>query len=65
MAELYLELEDNAKARSLALPVIQGREPKFDQAFQWSNLLLKLDNLIKPWKRLTMPHVTFTEISKT
>ena len=43
MAELYLELEKFKEARELALPVLRSEEPKLEQAFQWSNLLLKLD----------------------
>ena len=60
MAELYLELEDNSKARSLALPILRGQEPKFDQAFQWSNLLLKLDEFdqaLKTFDNATTSHV--------
>ena len=43
MAELYLELDNINKARELALPVLRSKQPNLEQAYQWSNLLLKLD----------------------
>ncbi len=47
MADLYLELDDLIKAKELALPILTSREPSIGQAYQWSNLLLKLGEFEK------------------
>tara|TARA_B100000674_G_scaffold364441_1_gene307041 strand:+ start:11199 stop:12875 length:1677 start_codon:yes stop_codon:yes gene_type:complete len=59
MAQLYLDLGNVDKARSLALPVLDSKEPNLEQAYQWSNLLLKLeefDQALETFDKATVSH---------
>ena len=59
MAELYLETEKPQKAYDIALPVLKSNEPKLEQAYQWSNLLLKLNEFyraLETFDKATVSH---------
>ena len=59
MAELYIETDNTSKARELALPVLNTKEPRLEEAYQWSNLLLKLDEFdqaLEKFDKATISH---------
>ena len=56
---IILEIDNISKARDLALPVLNGQEPKLEQVYQWSNLLLKLDEFeqaLEKFDKATISH---------
>ena len=59
IANLYAELNQIDKARDLALPILEQKEPSFNEAYQWSNLLLKLgefDKALEKFDNATSSH---------
>ena len=59
MADLYIETNNFSKARELALPIIDQNDPTLGEAYQWSNLLLKLgefDKALDKFENATNTH---------
>lgn len=60
MAELYLDLNDDERARELALPILSEREVTLNNAYQSSYLLLKLGKFqqaLKTFEQATESHL--------